>query len=403
MTTSSERMRAWTGPAILSNGFRPLFLLAGLWATLAMVLWIGMLSGQISLPTAFDPVSWHAHEFLWGYLGAVMAGFLLTAVPNWTGRLPIVGWPLAGLVVLWLIGRIAVAVSAHLPPAVVALCDLSFLTALALALLREIVVGRNWRNLPVIVLLALFVAMNAIFHAQAAKGDFAADGIAARGAIAVAVMLIALIGGRVVPSFTRNWLARQEPGTMPASAGRADVACLAITFVALAGWAITPQAVLSGGLGLMAGAANLWRLSRWAGRRTLGEPLLWVLHAGFAFVPLGFLLIAGAALWPQVFPAVSAMHAWLAGAIGTMTLAMMTRASLGHTGRALHADRATTAVFVLITGASVLRVAAGFVPGSGWLVDLAGVCWVLAFGLFTLRYAPLYLLPRQIAGRRPAR
>ena len=401
MATSSERMRAWTGPAVLSFGFRPLFLLAGIWACGAMALWIGMLAGQISLPTAFDPVAWHAHEFLWGYLSAVMGGFLLTAVPNWTGRLPIVGWPLCGLVTLWMVGRVAVAISADLPPLVVALCDLSFQTVLALALLREIVAGKNWRNLKVVGLLGLFIAMNALFHWQAAQGENAADGIATRGGIAVAVMLIALIGGRVVPSFTRNWLAKQLAGALPAPLGRIDFGTLGVTAIALVGWVALPEARATAAACLIAGVANLWRLSRWSWWRTRAEPLLWVLHLGFLFVPLGFLLVGGAALWPAIVPRTAVLHAWLAGAIGIMTLAMMTRATLGHTGRPLTSDRATTAVFLLMLTATIARVAAGFLPGQVGLLDVAGAAWVLAFGGFAASYAPLFLLPRKIAGRKP--
>lgn len=401
MATSSERMRAWTGPAVLSFGFRPLFLLAGIWACGAMALWIGMLAGQISLPIAFDPVAWHAHEFLWGYLGAVMGGFLLTAVPNWTGRLPIVGWPLGGLVALWIVGRVAVAISADLPPLVVALCDLSFQTVLALALLREIVAGKNWRNLKVVGLLGLFIAMNAVFHWQAAQGENPADGIATRGGVAVAVMLIALIGGRVVPSFTRNWLAKRPEGSLPAPLGRVDFDTLGVTAVALVGWVALPEASATGAACLIAGVANLWRLSRWSWWRTRAEPLLWVLHVGFLFVPIGFLLVGGAALWPTIVPRTAVLHAWLAGAIGIMTLAMMTRATLGHTGRPLISDRATTAVFLLMLTAVMARVAAGFLPGQAELLDLAGAAWVLAFGGFTASYAPLFLLPRKIAGRKP--
>ena len=398
MVTSAERMRAWTGPAVLSYGFRPLFLLAGVWACLAMILWIAMLTGGVNLPTAFDPVAWHAHEFLWGYLGAVMGGFLLTSVPNWTGRLPIVGWPLAGLVALWLAGRVAVAFSADLPPLPVALIDLSFQTVLALALLREIVAGRNWRNLKVVGLLGLFIAVNAVFHWQAAHGGYPAGGFATRGGIAVAVMLIALIGGRVVPSFTRNWLAKRPQGALPTPLGRVDFAVLGVTAVALAAWVAVPEAPATGLACLVAGVVNLWRLSRWKWWRTAAEPLLWVLHLGFLYVPVGFLLVGGAVLRPQVVPATGALHAWLAGAIGIMTLAMMTRATLGHTGRPLTSGRVTTAVFVLMLAATLARIAAGFVP---WLIDVAGAAWVLAFGGFAGSYAPLFLMPRKIAGRRP--
>ena len=146
MMTSAERIRAWTGPVVLSFGFRPFFLLAGIWAAAAMVLWIFMLAGHTPLPTAFDPFAWHAHEFVFGYLSAVIAGFLLTAVPNWTGRLPIVGWPLAGLVALWCLGRGVVSVSAWLPWGVVLAADVAMVLVLGLTLAREILAGRNWRN-----------------------------------------------------------------------------------------------------------------------------------------------------------------------------------------------------------------------------------------------------------------
>ena len=219
MTSTTDRMRAWTGPAILAYGFRPFFLGAAVWAALAMMLWLPMLSGGPGLPTAFDPVSWHAHAFLFGYLGAVVAGFLLTAVPNWTGRLPIVGWPLGGLAVLWLAGRAAVAVSGGLPASMVAAVDLAFPLVLASVIGREIVAGRNWRNLIVLALLAVFIAGNALFHWEAARGDLAAQGYGLRLGLGAGVMMIAVIGGRVVPSFTRNWLVKRGGGRL---AGAAD-------------------------------------------------------------------------------------------------------------------------------------------------------------------------------------
>ncbi len=180
MTTTTEQMRAWQGPALFTYGFRPFFLGAALWAALAMALWIAMLAGPLALPTAFDPVSWHAHEFLFGYLGAVIAGFLTTAVPNWTGRMPIVGWPLAALFATWVAGRIAIAVSAALTPGLAAAIDLVFPVLFALAIGREIVAGRNWRNLPVLGLLATFILANALFHWEAARGGYAAGGYGLR-------------------------------------------------------------------------------------------------------------------------------------------------------------------------------------------------------------------------------
>ena len=215
MSTTAEQMRAWSGPALLTYGFRPFFLGAGIWAALAMALWIPMLSGHIALPTRFDPVSWHAHEFLYGYLSAVVAGFLLTSVPNWTGRLPIVGWPLGGLFALWLIGRLAVAVSSVLPVWLAAAADLSMLVALAAVLTREIVAGKNWRNLMVLGLLGVLILGNGVFHFEAARGDYAAQGYGLRLGLGAGLMLIAVIGGRIVPSFTRNWLVRRGEGKLP--------------------------------------------------------------------------------------------------------------------------------------------------------------------------------------------
>ena len=213
MTASTaERRRAWRGPAILSQGFRPFFLGAAVWAAFSMMLWVPMLTGHVTLPAAFDPVGWHAHEFLYGYLGAVMAGFLFTAVPNWTGRLPVVGWPLGALAVLWLAGRAAVTVGEGLPPLALAAIDLAFPVAVALILLREIVAGRNWRNLIVLGMLAVFVLGNVLFHREAARGGYAAQGHGLRLGLGAGVMMIAVIGGRIVPSFTRNWLVRRGPG-----------------------------------------------------------------------------------------------------------------------------------------------------------------------------------------------
>ena len=270
MTSSAEQMRAWTGPAILTYGFRPFFLGAAVWAALAMALWVPMLSGALVLPTAFDPVSWHAHEFLFGYLGAVIAGFLLTAVPNWTGRLPIVGWRLGALAALWIAGRVAVAISAAMPPAAVAAIDLAFPLALAAAIGREIVAGRNWRNLVVLGGLAVFAVGNGLFHWEAARGEYAAQGHGLRLGLAAGLMMIALIGGRIVPSFTRNWLARRGPGRLPVPPmQRFDRVALVVLLAALLLWVARPLDPVTGAALVLAGALHLARLARWAGDRTL--------------------------------------------------------------------------------------------------------------------------------------
>jgi uncharacterized protein involved in response to NO len=393
MTTTSEQIRSWNGPAILSYGFRPFFFFGAGWAALAMALWVPMLAGRVTLPTAFDPVSWHAHEFLFGYLGAAVAGFLLTAVPNWTGRLPIVGWRLGGLFALWLAGRLAVSVSAGLPPIVVALADLSLPVVLAAALGREIVAGRNWRNLMVLGMLAVFALANAIFHVEAARGVYAAQGVGLRLGLAAALMMIGLIGGRIVPSFTRNWLVKRGEDRLPVSPmQRFDKFCLLALLCALLLWVAFPFNPWTGGALILAGALHLQRMRRWRGHLTVAEPLVTVLHAGYAFVPLGAFAVGAEILWPGLLGAASALHLWMGGAIGLMTLAVMTRATLGHTGQALNAGKGTVAIYIALVGAVLARVAAGLSPEqASFLHTLSGVFWIGAFGGFAALYGPLLL------------
>lgn len=393
MTSTTEQMRAWTGPAILTFGFRPFFFGAAVWATLTMALWVPMLSGHLMLPTAFDPVSWHAHEFLFGYLCAVVAGFLLTAVPNWTGRLPIVGWRLGALAGLWLAGRLAVAVSGSLPALLVAVADLAFSVVFALAIGREILAGKNWRNLIVLAMLGVFILGNALFHWEAAEGDYAAQGYGLRLGLGAGIMMIAVIGGRVVPSFTRNWLVKRRSNVLPVAPMQAfDKAALVAILVALLLWVAFPLEALTGAALALAGGLHVMRLARWAGHRTLAEPLVTVLHAGYAFVPLGALALAAEILLPGSFGMAGAQHFWMAGAIGLMTLAVMTRATLGHTGQALTAGVGTVTIYLALILSVFTRVAGGVWPEfSGPLNTVAGLFWILAFGGFAVVYGALLL------------
>jgi uncharacterized protein involved in response to NO len=399
LSTTTQQMRAWTGPAIFTFGFRPFFFGAGLWAALAMVVWIAMLSGWTVLPTAFDPVSWHAHEFLFGYLGAVIAGFLLTAVPNWTGRLPIVGWPLAGLFALWLAGRLAVSVSDILPPLAVAAADLSFAVVLALAMLREIVAGRNWRNLMILGLLGAFIVANGLFHWEAAQGGYAAGGAGFRMGLATGLMMIAVIGGRIVPSFTRNWLVKRGDTRLPTPPmQRFDKLVLLVLLGGLLAWVIWPMHVLTGVLLTVAGTLHLIRLARWAGWRTGAEPLVWVLHLGYLFLPIGAIVQGLAILWPALIGTAPAQHLWMAGCTGVMTLAVMTRATLGHTGRTLTAGIGTTALYLLLVGAVLSRALAGVWPvWAGGLHTLSALCWIAAFGGFAWLYGGLLMRAKPAA------
>lgn len=378
------------GPPIL-HGFRLFFLTASIWAVLAMAIWVPLLRGIFTLPGGLGPIDWHAHEMVFGYVFAVVAGFLLTAVPNWTGRLPLTGRPIAVLGLLWLAGRIAMA-SAGLAgttgPWIAAGVDLVFPLVLALAIGREILAARNQRNLKVLVLLALLIAADAGFHAALILEADTRPWL--RAGLGVTLLLIMLVGGRIVPSFTRNWLAKQ-PGTgpLPVPFNRVDAVCMAVAAVALALWAILPEAPVTAWAALVAGLLHLVRLSRWAGWRTGGEALVLVLHLAYAFVPIGFLAVALSVLLPGSLTPQAALHAWSAGAVGLMTLAVMSRAALGHGGLPLTAGPAARMAYVCLTVATLARIAAGSSLAGDLtmpLTDLAAACWIAGFLIFVIGY-----------------
>jgi uncharacterized protein involved in response to NO len=387
--TAIPRYRPHVGPAILSAGFRPFFLLAALWAALAIPLWLCVFAGQETIATALAPAQWHVHEMVFGYGAAVVAGFLLTAIPNWTGRMPLQGGPLAALVMLWLIGRAAMLSSAEIGAPGAAVLDLAFPLAFLAVVAREILAGRNWRNLPMLVALGALLAGNFLVHLEP-LGIAATADLGSRLGLATLFLLISFMGGRLIPSFTRNWLTRQRPDVAaPATFDRFDQAALALTAVALAAWVAAPETGFASCAELAAGLALAWRLVRWHGFATWREPLLLVLHVGYGWLALGLVLLGLDGLWPAV-PETTALHALTVGAIGTMTLAVMTRASLGHTGQALTAGAGTVAIYALVTLAAILRLAAPL-GGSDMLIllSLAGAAWTGAFGLFVVLYAPL--------------
>jgi uncharacterized protein involved in response to NO len=389
------RYRSHAGPAVFSAGFRPFFLCAATWAALAIPLWLATFAGHIALPSALAPPVWHVHEMVFGYAAATVAGFLLTAIPNWTGRLPLHGSPLIGLVLLWLIGRLAVLLSARLGGAgAAAVADLAFPLVFVGVVAREIVVGRNWRNLPMVGAQALLFVGNLLVHAEA-LGWWKSAAAGNRLGIATLLMLVTLIGGRIVPSFTRNWLAKALPGAaLPAPFDTFDRIVMALTALALIVWVVWPEGPAAAPTALAAGLALAARLARWRGGPTWREPLVLVLHLGYGWLALGFILL-GSSEFLAWLPPTAALHALTAGAIGTMTLAVMTRASLGHSGRALTAGRGTVAIYALVTLAALLRLAAPFGAGQYLvLLCLAGAAWSGAFGLFVALYAPVLMRAR---------
>jgi len=390
--TTAEQVRSYSGPAILSFGFRPFFLSAGIWAALTVAIWLPVLAGQIALPTAFAPLEWHAHELIYGFVPAALAGFLLTAVPNWTGRLPVTGMPLLALFLIWVAGRVAIFISDWIGAPLASAIDLSFLVVLAAVVAREIIAGKNTRNLKVLIAVALLIVGNAVFHAEVIWGLW--SGYGNRIGIAAAILLIMLIGGRIIPSFTRNWLVRQGPGRLPIPFSKFDAAVMLVSGLALVSWVALPENTLTALLAVAAGVANAVRLARWAGDRTAAEPLVLVLHVAYAFIPVGFLLVAVAIWRPDVVILSGALHSWTAGAIGLMILAVMTRASLGHTGRPLTATLPITMAYAAVTVAGVARIVAAFDVARESMLHLSATAWVLGFAGFAIIYAPILTKPR---------
>lgn len=382
---------ARSGPAILSYGFRPFFLAAGSFAVLAVAAWIGALVLGWELGGDYSMVNWHAHEMLFGYTSAALAGFMLTAIPNWTGRLPVSGPPLLGLVLLWLAGRLVMAMPDVLGLGLSLLIDACFLPVLAVIAGIEIVSGKNWKNLKILFgLIALSIA-NVAFHLSVVFAGAALE--ASRAAVSAYIMLIVIVGGRIVPSFTRNWLVKAGSTRLPAPFGRFDIVAIAGLLAVLVLWVVLPQHPVTA-LGATAAAAlHVVRWWRWRGWKTVDEPLLLALHVGYAFVPLGMLAVALAAMgW---IAQASALHVLTVGAIGGMTLAVMTRASLGHTGRPLKASLITSLAYLALALSAVLRPFAELISSQyHLLLELGGACWLIAFGLFVLEYGPILASPR---------
>jgi len=385
------RMEA--APPFLRGGFRPFFFGGALWALIALTLWLLALAGAVELPSAFDALAWHRHEMLFGFVGAVIAGFLLTAVPNWTGRLPIAGAPLAALFALWTAARLAALFSAEIGLAAAAVLDVGFFLVLAALAAREVLESKN-RNLPVVGLIFIFGLINALDYAGAA-GVLGDPDLAWKCGVALVIILISLVGGRIVPSFTRNWLTKQGVREgLPTQPGRFDLAVIGLTALAFLAWITAPQGWLTGALFATATGGQALRLARWQGWKTFADPLVLVLHVGYLWVPIGLALLAAVEFGAPI-PRSAAVHALTAGAMATMILAVMSRATLGHTGRELRANAGTQAAYILVTVGAVLRVAAPL----GLLdyrmgMEVAGAAWMGAFLLFLATYGPILLGPR---------
>ncbi|WP_370675984.1 NnrS family protein [Pleomorphomonas sp. PLEO] len=378
---------------LFSGAFRPFFLLAALWMAGSILVWVPLYMGHAALPTAFAPRDWHIHAMLFGGIPAIIAGFTLTAVSSWTGRPTMTGRPLALLVLIWVAGRIAVSVSALIGPFAAALIDLAFPLALAAVLGREVILAGNWRNLRVVGLVLLLALADAGFHAEA-MGRGLAD-LSVRAALSAVLMLILLMGGRIIPAFTRNWLKMRGESRLPAPFDRFDASAMVVSGLAFVAWTVAPAWVGTVVLLGLAGLATAARLTRWRGLATRSEPLLLVLHVAIATIAIGFIVEALSILWPEIVDPTAALHLWTAGSVGLTVLGVMTRVSRGHTGRPLAAGRLEIAIYALVSAGALLRMAAPY-SGDAYfhVLACAGVLWAAAFLTFAVGYAGILTGPR---------
>nr|WP_299499604.1 NnrS family protein [uncultured Rhizobium sp.] len=381
---------------LLSGGFRLFFPGSALVAAFSVAAWVPWFLGFLHLPTSLPPVAWHQHELLFGFVPAVIAGFLLTAVPNWTGRPGLTGLPLLLLFVLWLAGRVSISLSEWTGPIVPTTLALAFLPALAVIVLRELVAAGNRRNYKIVAVLAILSAAQVLFHLEIDR--YGRVEVADRLALSAIVLLITIVAGRIIPAFTGNWLKANNPGRMPAAFSGFDLTVLVIAGAALLLWILASRlpetlALPCGVLMLVAGLGHILRQARWCPERTYREPLVTILHLAYLFVPTGFILAGTGILADDAGFGSAGVHAWTTGAVGIMTLAVMTRATRGHTGQALIAPWTTTwLIYALIILSAAARIAAALAPAQTMiLLPLAGLAWILAFLGYFVFYMPLIL------------
>jgi uncharacterized protein involved in response to NO len=379
--------------ALSATGFRPFFLAAALLAALAVPMWLLVLNGSASVGGGYlEPTTWHAHEMVFGFACAVIAGFLLTAVKNWTGRETATGVALDALALLWLLGRVALLAGSSLPKPLVAIVDLAFLPAVAIAIGRPIVASGNKRNYVMLGVLGALSAVNLTMHLDALGVLAGLQLRAARIGVDIVVLLSAIMAGRVIPMFTRNATGSKRV----ASVTGLEIAALVSLVVYTVIDAASPSSSAAGVTALVAAVLVVARSARWDSRAALRHPLLWILHFGHAWIAVGLGLRAGSLV--MSVPASAGTHALTVGAIGSLTLGMMARVSLGHTGRPLVVRPVTVVAFALLTLAACLRVFGPLVGAPGvsylaWLV-MSGAAWSLAFALYLVAYARVLTSPR---------
>jgi uncharacterized protein involved in response to NO len=379
-----------------SIAFRPLFLLAGLYAPLIILLWLMHMYWQPFLHLAEqNPVMWHSHEMLYGFVAAGIGGFVFTAVANWTGRPPVRGMTLIALCVLWIVGRLVMLMGADLPAMITVTCDLSYLMLVVAVLGRELYLAGNRRNYIVLGCIGLLLVFNLLYHLEV-RNIIPLEQWSIRGAIGTVVLLISIIGGRIIPAFTRNWLMLAKPGSgAPAEMNWYDTSVLLMTLFVIPLWVMIPNYQITAAILLLCGVMHGVRISRWKGFNTLGEPLLFILHLAYSWIPVGFILLGAGLLFG--FPSSAGVHALTVGAITSMILAVAARAGKGHSGRALESDLLLNLAFLLFTLTTLLRIVAALAYFEN-LMQLTGLFWIGGFAFYLVSMAKILVGPAKIDG-----
>lgn len=381
-------------PVLFSYGFRPFFLLAGLSAAALVPVWVCVATGAFGLGGSVPPSGWHAHEMLYGFAAAAIAGFLLTAIPSWTGSAAVKGRPLMALVALYLAGRVA-SLPALADSVPAALIDLAFLPALGALVAGPLIKAGKLRNTAFLALLALLTLANALFRLEWLGVTLATAELGEALAIGIILQMVVVVAGRIVPSFTQNALRMQDPTLAIIPLPHLDRTALVLTALLIPADLLLPGSAATGVLALAASVAHGVRLSRWKGLRTLSQPVLWILHAAYAWIPVA-LALKGLEYAAGLPLGGAWLHALTAGGFTTMILAVMSRAALGHTGRMIVVSKATVAAYALVLLAATARTLLPMLPDGAWtpLLHSAGALWTLGFALFLWVYAPILTGPR---------
>jgi uncharacterized protein involved in response to NO len=391
---NDESQTAHAIPPVLRLAFRPLFLGGTLFSIIIIAWWSYFWLNPFNWQPYGGPIWWHGHEILFGFGASIVVGFLLTAVQTWTGVIGLRGRPLLVLALAWLLGRLLLAFGARLPLWLVMAGDLLFLIFAAIAMAYPVFRAKQRQNMIFVPILAILALLNGISHWGVVTNQPEVAQLSLHGAIMMFVLIIAILGGRVIPFFTANGAGVEKKPPIKWLEIVSIVSIMLLVAVAFFGFNKVPSNLLLAFSGIAA-IANGWRFLRWNGQHCAKIPLLWSLHLSYAFIPLGLIVLALFAAG-HTSSLSAAMRCFTAGAMGGMILAMISRVTLGHTGRPLQPPKLMSLGYIAIIVGAILRVVfPGWFPdGSSWAIGLAGGLWVLGYGIYVFYYGPMLVSTR---------